>query len=185
MVSTASTASADQPGLVVLSAARPAPGSARERRGLGRHRHERRHRRRRALVDVGRPLWNGTSATLKPKPTSSSPTPIGSSGAKGSGTDSGAMPCADLRQVGRAGRAVDQRDAVEEEAAGERAQQEVLQRRLARPRVPAVEAGQDVQRQREDFERQEDDQEVVADRPSRSCPRSPAGSGHSRRRDAG
>ena len=74
----------------------------------------------------GAHMWNGTAATLKPKPMSRSPRP--SAAMSGSGRPASCAPM--RRQVGRAGRAVDQRDAVEQEAGGERAEQEVLERRL-------------------------------------------------------
>jgi hypothetical protein len=75
-------------------------------------------------------MWNGTAATLKPKPTSTSSAPATNSGLPATG-ESG-QELRDRAQVGGAGRAVDQGDAVEQESARERAQQEVLERRLVR-----------------------------------------------------
>ena len=56
--------------------------------------------------------------------------------------------------------AVGERDAVEEERARERAEQEVLERRLGRRRRVAADAGQHVDRERQHLEREEDDQQV-------------------------
>ena len=62
----------------------------------------------------------------------------------------------------RAGEAVGQRDAVQEEAGGERAEQEVLERRLlAEQPAPAGQAAEQVQRQREHLERDEQREQVV------------------------
>ena len=71
----------------------------------------------------------------------------------------------DARQPHRAGVAVEQRHAVQEERRGERAEQEVLQRRLLREEPPATrEAAQQVERQREHLERDEHRQQVVGRR---------------------
>ncbi len=89
-------------------------------------------------------MWNGTALTLKKKPTSSSADagqeqarPPGLGDARGQ-----------LVEQHRARRAVQQRDAVEEEAGREGAQQEVLQRALVRRRLLADEPGQDVEADR-------------------------------------
>ena len=102
-------------------------------------------------------MWNGTAATLKPKPISSRPRP--SAAMSGSGFPASWAPM--RTEVGRAGRAVDQGDAVEQEARGERPDQEVLERRLGGERVDAVVAGQDVHRHRHHLEAQEQDDEVL------------------------
>ena len=70
----------------------------------------------------------------------------------------------DAGEVGRAGPAVDERDAVEEHRRRERAEQEVLEPGLLRRGAAAVERGEHVQRDREDLERQEDRDEVVGRR---------------------
>ena len=75
-----------------------------------------------------------------------------------------ARNCRDAGEVGRAGRAVDERDAVEEHRRRERAEQEVLEAGLLRREAPAVERGEHVQRDRQDLERQEDRDEVVGRR---------------------
>jgi len=67
----------------------------------------------------------------------------------------------DIGQIRGACCAVDERHAVQEEAAGKGAEQEVLQRGFARPRIAPRRADQDVQRQREDFQAQEDGDEVA------------------------
>ena len=71
--------------------------------------------------------------------------------------------CRDSRT--RAGVAVEQRDAVEEERRGERAEQEVLERRLLREQPAAAgQPAQQVQRQRQHLERDEHRQQVVRGR---------------------
>ena len=104
-------------------------------------------------------MWNGAAATLNPSPTSSSAKPT-KQHAVVQQHDLG-EELRDPREVRRAGRAVDERDAVEEHRRRERAEQEVLEAGLLRREAPAVERGQHVQRDREDLERQEDRDEVV------------------------
>ena len=71
----------------------------------------------------------------------------------------------DARELHRAGEAVDQRDAVEEEAGGEGAEQEVLERGLlAEQPAAAGQAAEQVERQREHLERHEHGQQVVGGR---------------------
>ena len=70
------------------------------------------------------------------------------------------MQAADAIEPRAAGDAVGERDAVEEERARERAEQEVLERRFGRRRRVAPDAGQHVDRERQDLEREEDDQQV-------------------------
>ena len=63
------------------------------------------------------------------------------------------------------GVAVEQRDAEEEERRGERAEQEVLERRLLREQAAAAgEAAEQVERERQDLERDEHRQQVVRGR---------------------
>ena len=76
--------------------------------------------------------WNGTAATLNPKPTSSRARPASSrpvSAEHGGGEEVG-----DVGEVRGAGGAVDEGDAVEEEGRAERAQHEVLDAGLLRVR---------------------------------------------------
>ena len=88
---------------------------------------------------------------------------MGSSGAPGSGHGKRRQALAHLGQVGGAGGRIHQRDPVQQEAAGEGAEQEVLQRCFARAGVLAVEADQDVEGQREDLQPEEDGHEVAGD----------------------
>jgi hypothetical protein len=67
---------------------------------------------------------------------------------------------ADLREVQRAGGAVDQRHAVQEQPARERAHQEVLERGLVAAQLAAVEAGQHVDRDAHQLEAEEQHQQV-------------------------
>ncbi len=91
-----------------------------------------------AVTGVGAPwytsgvhMWNGTAATLKPSPTSSSAMP-GEQRAvleqRVRARGSRAMPVSDVVPV----RAVDERDAVEEDRRRERAEHEVLDAGLLR-----------------------------------------------------
>ena len=91
-----------------------------------------------AVTGVGAPwytsgvhMWNGTAATLKPSPTSRSAKP-----SEQHAVVRAAWSCArnvgDAGEVRRAGRAVDERDAVEEDRRRERAEQEVLEAGLLR-----------------------------------------------------
>ena len=65
-------------------------------------------------------------------------------------------------ELHRAGEAVDQRDAVEEEAGGEGAEQEVLERRLLAQQPPATgQPAEQVEREREHLERHEHREQVV------------------------
>ncbi len=71
----------------------------------------------------------------------------------------------DPRQRHRPGEAVDQRDAVEEEAGRERAEQEVLERRLLAEQAPAPgQPAQQVERQGQHLERDEHGEQVVGRR---------------------
>ena len=77
----------------------------------------------------------------------------------------GADRVGDAGQRHRAGVAVEQRDAVQEERRGERAEQEVLERRLLGEQPPAAgQPAQQVERQREHLERDEHRQQVVGGR---------------------
>ena len=71
----------------------------------------------------------------------------------------------DRPEVHRAGVAVDQGDAVEEEAGGERAEQEVLHRGFLAEQAPATgQATEQVERQREHLERHEHREQVAGGR---------------------
>ena len=85
-------------------------------------------------------------------------------------------------ELHRAGVAVDQRDAVEEEAGGEGAEQEVLERRLlAEQPAAAGQAAEQVERQREHLERHEHGEQVVGGREQHH----PADREHQQRVDLG
>ena len=71
---------------------------------------------------------------------------------------------ADAIEARAAAQPVGEGDAVEEERARERAEQEVLERRLGRPRIVAPDAGQHVDGDRQDLERDEDHQQIVGGR---------------------
>ena len=88
-----------------------------------------------AVTGVGAPwytsgvhMWNGTAATLNPRPTSSSARP--SSSTPSSRSVFGGEELGDAGERGRAGRAVHERDAVQEHRRRERAEHEVLDARL-------------------------------------------------------
>ena len=134
-----------------------------ERGDLRRGRHERGHRRGRPLVHVGRPLVERHRRHLEPEP-----------GRQEDERQQRERLVArltrervrDRRDAGRAGGAVRPRDTEQEERRRERPQQEVLHRGLVR--VPATgDAGQDVERQRQDLERQEDQDQVGRGRDQR------------------
>ena len=98
---------------------------------------------------------------LNSSPTSSSAMPLYSST---SGLPDDPRCVRIVGQVDRVRVAVEQRQAVEEEGRGERAEQEVLDRGLLREQpAPAGEARHQVQRQRQHLERDEHEQQVVRD----------------------
>ena len=85
-------------------------------------------------------------------------------------------------ELHRAGVAVDQRDAVQEEAGGEGAEQEVLERRLlAEQPAPAGQPAEQVERQREHLERDEHGEQVAGRREQHH----PADREHQQRVDLG
>ena len=88
-------------------------------------------------------MWNGAAETLKARPqirkTRPNSTPVPAPGVHGGG---------DVGELRRAGEAVDQRGAVEQQARRQRAQHEILQARFRGLGVVAAEGGQDVERQR-------------------------------------
>ena len=105
-------------------------------------------------------MWNGTAAILKPTPATTRMT---------ASTSRGSRSLADERrrhraQVRRARQPVHQRHAVEQDAERERAEQEILDRRLVRSLVRLDEAGQDVERHRHRLEADEDGDEIDAAR---------------------
>ena len=104
-------------------------------------------------------MWNGTAEILKAKPTIEQP--------DGQQCHRRGLCGALLRhhltelvEPGRAGYREGERHAVEEERARERTEQEVLERRLRARRAHPPDAGEHVNRQRQHFERQEDDEQI-------------------------
>ena len=141
----APTAPATQSAGTSPSARRPTRSSAAKAGGLRPRRHEGGHRRGRALVGVGRPHVERHRRDLEERgrPAAAARRPAAAAFAR---SGEPVRKAADARQVRGAGRAVDQRDAVEQEAAGEGAEQEVLERRLVRLERAAPEADQHVER---------------------------------------
>jgi hypothetical protein len=104
-------------------------------------------------------MWNGTAETLNAKPTSRST--IARDGHQIRAHRRGRNPYPDFVQARRAGDGVRERDPVEEERARERPQDEVLEGRLGAVRVAALQTGHDIDAQRHDLERDEDDEQVA------------------------
>ena len=135
------------------------PQHRAERRRLGGRGHERRHGGRGALVDVGRPGLERHGADLEEQPDGQHAHADEQQGLVGGVVADGVV---DLAEVHRAGVAVDERHAVEEEAGGEGTEHEVLERGLlAQQPAPTGEAAQQVQRQRQHLERDEHRQQVA------------------------
>ena len=130
----------------------------REGRELGRAADQQRDRRGRALVDVGHPHVERHGAELEGQP-----------GDDEHGAEDqhrvvdlpGADRLEDLGDLERAGGAVHHRQAVEQEAAGQRAEHEILHRRFGGRAVVAPHRDDGVQAQRHQLEAEVDDQEVV------------------------
>ena len=138
------------------------PQQRAERGDLGAGRHERGDRGRGALVDVGRPGVERRGADLEQQADGEH---AHADQQQRAVADVVADRLVDRRELHRAGVAVEQRDAVEEEAGGERAEQEVLERRLlAEQPAAAGQPAQQVERQREHLERHEHRQQVVGRR---------------------
>ncbi len=112
-------------------------------------------------------MLKGTAATLKPKPDQEQRRP-GQEQGRIRLPESARLASTPARSV-CAGGAEDQRNAVQHEAGGKRAQQEILERGFFRFDVRAGETGQDVKRDGEQLERQEDDDQIVGRRPSAAC----------------
>ncbi len=125
-------------------------------------RHEGGHRRGRALVDVRRPGVERRDAGLEEQPDDEQAEPdqqqrVALAGAAGR--------LEDAAQADRAGVAVEQGEAVEEERRREGAEQEVLHRGFLRQQAPpAGQPGEQVERQREHLQRHEHHQQVVRGR---------------------
>ena len=154
-----------------------------ERRGLDAGRHERGDDGRRAFVGIGRPHVERHRRDLEREADREQPDAENRQRRRRRGALRRQRD-ADLLEPGRAGDRVEERDAVEEERARERAEQEILERRLGAGDAGAAEPGQHVDRERQDLERDEDDQQVGRRRPSSSCRRWRTASARSTRRPA-
>ena len=127
-----------------------------ERRRLRRHRHERGDRRRRALVDVRRPLVERRDRRLERE---------AGDDQRERGQEQRVVAhladrVRDRGEVGRAGRAVEQREPVEQHRRAERADDQVLEARLERVLAPQLGRAQHVERDREQLEADEQRDEV-------------------------
>ena len=131
-----------------------------ERRGLRRHRHEGRDRRGGALVDVGRPLVEGRNRCLEREPGDGQPDP----GEKERVGHVQLVACergGDAVEAQRTGRAIDQREPIEERGRAHRAHDEVLEPGLERGAPPQVRRAQHVQRDRQQLEPDEERHEAL------------------------
>ncbi len=134
------------------------PKQRTESRHLGGGRHEPGDRGGRALVDVGNPRVEGNGADLEQQADRQQC----HADQRHRGIAVRGKRIADTGQQQRAGRAVQQRHAVEEERRRKRAQQEVLHRRFLRQQAAMTgQPAHQVQRQRQDFQRNEHRQQVV------------------------
>ena len=129
----------------------------RHGRHLGRGREEGRHRRRRALVDVGRPHVERHGGDLE-----------GDAGQHEDEAENQAERGAvrlerggDLRKLDMSREAVDQRHAVEQHARRQSPEHEILQAGLRRADALAIDGGDDVERERLQFEAEIERDEAV------------------------
>ena len=128
-------------------------------RGLRGDRHEAGDRRRGAHVDVGGPGVERHGADLEEQADRDHDEAAQQQTLRAGVGRDGRV---ELREAHAPGVAVEQRDAVEHDGRGQRAEQEVLERRLlAEQATTARHRGQQVQRQREDLDGHEQHQQVV------------------------
>ena len=130
----------------------------RERGRLDAGRHEPGHGGRRAFVCVGRPHVERHRRDLEREADDHQADREQlhrrrRSGLRGHEAGDAIEPCAARQPVG-------ERNAVQEKRAGERAEQEVLERRFRRRRRVAADACQHVHRERQHLEREKDDEEI-------------------------
>ena len=71
------------------------------------------------------------------------------------------MAAAMLDEVGGVGEAVEQAESEEQKGGGHSAEEEVLQCGFQRLQAALAEGGEDVEREAEEFERDEDDQQIL------------------------
>ena len=126
---------------------------------LGRHRHEGGDRGGRALVDVGRPLVEGGERDLEGKAGGSHRHPEQDEGVVG--VAAGAEGVGDRGEVGRAGGAVEHREAVEEGRRPDRADDQVLEPGLERALALQGRSAHHVERNREELEADEEADQVL------------------------
>ena len=130
----------------------------RERGGLRAHRHERGDRRGGALVDVRRPDVERHRRDLEQEAAGQQRDPHGGRRRGLSATED----AGERREVERPGRAVDQRQPVEQDPRGQRSEHEVLRGGLVRLDLAAEVPGEDVRRERHQLEPDVDHREVDA-----------------------
>ena len=133
---------------------------------LGGRRHQANDRGRRALVDVGRPDLEGRGETLKPMPIRIMAKATMAKRRRALGKRGG-----DVGNIGGAGSAKDQGDAVEKEGGGEGTEQEVLEGRFRTLAVALAKAGQDVGGDGRNFQADEDQQQLNRAWSSATCRR--------------
>ena len=102
-------------------------------------------------------MWNGTAEILKARPASRKTRPKTRPSWRSPPLSAAAISC----EAGAAGEAVDQRDAVEQHAGGQRAEHEIFEARFGRAQVVAVDRGDDVERQRLQLEAEIERDQVV------------------------
>ena len=130
-----------------------------ERRGLGPCGHEGGNGCGRPFVHVGGPHVERHESHLEGEPDQDHGH-AGQEEACREGTLRVGEGVGDPAQVGRAGRAVGERDPVEQYRRGERSQQEILHRRLVRGFGVAAVTGQDVERDREDLDAEKERDQI-------------------------
>ena len=140
------------------------PRQGDEGGGLGRHRHEGGDRGRRTLVDVRRPLVERGHGGLEGEPGGDH---------RRADQDDGVVAVVsrealrDPGEVGRARPAVEEREAVEDGRRADRADHQVLEARLQRALRAPGRGAEDVERDREQLERDEERDQVLGLRDQR------------------
>ena len=127
--------------------------------GLGPGTHESGNRRRSALVDVGGPHVERGRGDLEQE-AGREQQHSGHGHRVAQYRRVGGEIKTDVGDVGGPGDTVDQGDAVEQEAGGEGAEQEILEASLVGAQLPTEQAGQDVKGDGEDLETEEDGHQV-------------------------
>jgi len=112
------------------------------------------------VIDVGNPHVEGRDADLEGEAGDDEHQAEHQEGAVGGGAGELRRDVRDLGDVERSGRAVDHRHAVQQQPGGQRAEHEVLHRRLGRERRVAVERHQRVQAERHQLQAEIDGEEA-------------------------